>query len=160
MPRCHPYPCRSGSQQGGPQLGRQNRVDIHVDAVVVNNAVVHSKNIATRQVQRVAVESTVIHVHEPDDGALVDHPQLQNGVAQIGDRVAKRPGRLDELGLGVSRVGVAEAECTLLDVRAALVWRSASSTARIKVRIRSLWGSGVSVMSAFRIRGVGWFADM
>ena len=49
-------------------------------------------------------------VHQCDDHAVTDLPEVEDGVVQIGDRIAKRPGCRKKFGLGVGRVGISETE--------------------------------------------------
>src|ERR1700743_2910455 len=87
-----------------PQYG----VDVHVDGVVVDDSVAYSKDVAAGQIQLAAVEAPVVHIHQRDNHAVTDLPEVQDGVVQISERVAKRPGRRKKLRLGVGRVGGAE----------------------------------------------------
>src|ERR1700722_12039220 len=105
MRRCRRCPCRVGGL-----LRRQYGVDVHVDAVVVDDSVVYSKDVAAGQIQLAAVEAPVVDIHQCDDHAVTDLPEVEDGVAQIGDRIAKRLGCRKKFRLGVSRVAVSETE--------------------------------------------------
>src|SRR6202046_891674 len=89
---------------------RQHGGDVNVDAVVVDDSVVYSKDVAAGQIQLAAVEALVVDIHQCDDHAVTDLPEVEDGVVQIGDRIAKRLGCRKKFGLGVGRVGVSETE--------------------------------------------------
>jgi hypothetical protein len=70
-------------------------------------SVVYSKDVAAGQIQLATVESPVVDIHQRHDHAVTDLPQVEDGVVQIGDRVAKRLGCRKEFGSGVAGIVMA-----------------------------------------------------